>query len=650
VGRAAEPGGEDCARYFGHPAGGYARYKQASSETHQPEYLLRSIWAEARRNHRAGQGQHQSAAADRTSAGEPSSAALAPITAAVTGRTPQADRDQRADIPAQPADRYGTGYPRWLSIGLAAAAGLALAGAFPPAGFWPLAIAGPALLTAALWRKRPWMAFGLGLISGGVFFFALLSWLINVAWYAWIALAVIETLIFAVLAVALPLLMRLPFWPLAVAGWWVAQEAVRDRFPWGGFGWGRLAMSQASAPTAGWATIGGLPVLTFLLALSGACAAYLIITVPRLIRESLSAQSADAPPTDLAASNAASARRGRRAMSAVFAFVFLSPLVLLGNQMLVWVPGPGPSAVVATIQGNVPHSRNLPDQLRATTVTANHAAATEALAAAVKAGHRPAPDIVIWPENSTDIDPSSSLQTFDTISLAVAAIGRPVLVGAVLSNPQRNAGQLWRPNRGPTQLYVKRKLVPFGEVIPYRHFLELFTSLPKLQPHDFTPGHKAVVFGAGKVRLGDVICYEVGFDNLVRSEVMAGANLLAVQTNDADFELDGQTGETEQQLEMARMDAITTGRSVAVASTIGVSALIEPNGAILAQTKTWQRAELDARLPLVSDLTPADQAGDWPELIIVALTAAALLAAAAAGAAGRFRSARPARPAGESRS
>ena len=155
--------------------------------------------------------------------------------------------------------------------------------------------------------------------------------------------------------------------------------------------------------------------------------------------------------------------------------------------------------------------------------------------------------------------------------------------------------------------------MPFGEVIPYRRFLELFTSLPKLQPHDFTPGHKAVVFKIGKIGLGDVICYEVGFDNLVRSEVTTGANLLAVQTNDADFELDGQTGETGQQLEMARMDAITTGRSVAVASTIGISALIEPTGRSW-PNKTWQRAELDARLPLGSELTPADHAGDWPEL------------------------------------
>ena len=95
--------------------------------------------------------------------------------------------------------------------------------------------------------------------------------------------------------------------------------------------------------------------------------------------------------------------------------------------------------------------------------------------------------------------------------------------------------------------------MPFGEVIPFRGLLDTFTSLPSLQPVNFTPGHQAVVFHLGKIRLGDVICYEVGFDGLVSSEVAAGANLLTVQTNDADFELDGQTGETLQQLAMARI-------------------------------------------------------------------------------------------------
>jgi apolipoprotein N-acyltransferase len=609
---------------------------------------LRSIWTDARRSHLA-------------ETDEPPGDEQAPMTRAVT----------------EPGGRPGwPGLRGWWSLGVAIAAGLALAGAFPPVGIWPLAIAGPALLTLAVWGKRTLPAFGLGLACGVVFFVGLLSWLINVAWYAWATLAGIEAIVFALIVMALPPLLRLRWWPLAMAGWWVAQEAIRDRMPWGGFPWGRLAMSQASAPTAGWSAIGGPPVLTFLLALAGAGIAYLAMTIistagPASTAGAAStadpASTADAASTAHPASTATTSLtvtasptatitgqvdsgihprfRGwirqptrfpasqvhgsgpnrQRNVAAAGLAVLAVGLVLAGNFAWSWTPGRGPSTVVATIQGDVPHSRNLPDQLRATTVTANHAAATFALAAAVKAGRRPAPDVVIWPENSTDIDPSLSPTTYQTISLAVAAIDRPVLVGAVLDNPLRNAGQLWLPHRGPTQLYVKRKLVPFGEVIPYRSFLELFTSLPQLQPVNFTPGHRAVVFRIGKVRLGDVICYEVGFDNLVRSEVTAGANLLAVQTNDADFELDGQLGETLQQLEMARIDAITTGRAVAVASTIGISAIIAPDGHVLTASKTWTRAELEARVPLVSALTPADRAGSWPELIIVIATALALI-------------------------
>jgi apolipoprotein N-acyltransferase len=503
-----------------------------------------------------------------------------------------------------------TGLNRWWSLAAAFAAGVMLAGAFPPAGFWPLAAAGPALLTLAIWGKRWTATFLLTLACGLVFFFGLLSWLVNVAWYAWVALAVIEALIFGVLGLALRPLLRLRAWPLAVGGWWVAQEGIHDRIPWGGFPWGRLAMSQAGAPTSGWVAIGGPPLLTFLLALSGACLAGLVIAV-------LSARTAGQP--------AVAAIRA----SAIVA-VAAAGVTLAGN--LVWTAptGRGPSAVIATVQGNVPHARDLPRLLRASKVTANHAAATTALAHAISAGRRPKPAVVIWPENSTDIDPALSASTYASISGAVDAIGRPVLVGAVLNYPLRNAGQLWLPKRGPTADYIKRELVPFGEVIPLRGLLDLVTSLPSLQPRNFRPGHRAVAFRIGKIRLGDLICYEVGFDSLVRSEVRAGANLIAVQTNDADFELDGQMGETGQQLAMARIDAIEAGRAVAVASTTGVSALIAPDGSIMARTGTWRRAVLDARVPLRTVLTPAYLAGAWPELAIITLTVAALALSLAA--------------------
>ena len=500
-------------------------------------------------------------------------------------------------------DRHGLGLP-WALL-TALAGGLALAAAFPPAGIWPLAAAGPALLVIALYRQGLRASFVIGLVFGIAFFVPLLSWLINVAWYAWAALAIAEAVIFGLLAVGQRLLLGLPGWPLAVGAWWVAAEAMRSRWPYA-FPWGRLAMSQAGAPTAGWAAIGGPPLLSFLVAVTGAMLAWLI----------------------LRAGWRTGLRPGpewRRLALAAAATAATAGIALGGTLLPVDGPGAGQRIVtVAAVQGDVPHARSLPDLLRATTVTENHAAATRALAAQVASGARPAPDLVIWPENSTDLDPGEYPAIYAAIAGAVAAIDRPVLVGALLQNPLRNTGQLWLPRRGPVAIYVKRQLVPFGEYIPFRSLLAHITPLVNLQPVNFTAGRRAVVFHVGKVRLGDVICYEVGFDGLVRSEVTAGANLIALQSNDATFEVDGQSGESTQQVAMARIQAITSDRAIAYASTTGESAIIAPDGTVLARTGLWRRAVLDVRVPLRSGRTLADRLAGWPEAVITALAILAL--------------------------
>jgi apolipoprotein N-acyltransferase len=213
----------------------------------------------------------------------------------------------------------------------------------------------------------------------------------------------------------------------------------------------------------------------------------------------------------------------------------------------------------------------------------------------------------------------------------------------VLQDPQRNVGQLWTA-AGPGPLYVKRQLVPFGEYIPFRGLLSHITSLVALQPNNFTAGRRPVVFHVGRIRLGDVVCYEVGFDGLVSSEVKAGANLLAVQTNDATFEVDGQRGESLQQLAMARIRAVESDRAVVVASTTGVSAIIAPDGTLVAHTGTWQRGVLESRVPLLSTTTLATRLGGWPEFLITALTIGAFAWAASRRALAARRRHRPARP------
>jgi apolipoprotein N-acyltransferase len=487
--------------------------------------------------------------------------------------------------------------------------GIAVFGAFPPLDVWPLAAVGPALLVVALTGRSLRGSFWCGLAFGLALFVPLLTWLLNVAWYAWAALAGAEAVIFALLAVGQRLLLRLPFWPAAVAGWWVVAEGFRDRWPFA-FPWGRLAMSQSVAPDVRWVAVGGAPLLTFLVALTGAMVARWLLAL------------------------AAGGWRPRTALAPALAAAVTAGVVLAGGLLPVDPTGGAPTAVVAAIQGNVPRARNLPQLLNDTEVTQNQAAATAKLAAEVKAGRAPEPDVVVWPEDAVGLDPFEYPTVYDAILGMVDGLGRPVLVGEVLGSvsepPLLNAGQLWVPGRGPTYpIYVKRQLVPWGEYIPFRAITSRISSLTSLVPVNFTPGHASVVFDVGPVRLGDVICYEVGFDNLVRSEVNAGANVLALQSNDADFELDNQLGETEQQTAMARIRAIESDRSVVYASTTGESSIIAPDGAVIASSGIWRQAILDARVPLITYRTLADRVGGWPEYVIILLT---LLALAWAGA------------------
>jgi apolipoprotein N-acyltransferase len=464
-----------------------------------------------------------------------------------------------------------------------------------------------------------------GLTFGLALFVPLLTWLLNVAWYAFGALAGAEAVIFALLVVGQRLLLRLPFWPAAVAGWWVVAEGLRDRWPFA-FPWGRLAMSQSVAPDVRWVAVGGAPLLTFLVALTSAMAARALLAV---------LAPGGIPPGDPPLGGTTRPPKPpwpplggtlrSPALRAGLAAVVTGGVVLAGGLMPVDPTGGAPTAVVAAIQGNVPRARNLPQLLNDTEVTQNQVEATLKLAAEVKAGRAPQPNVVIWPEDAVGLDPYEYPVIYNQILQTVNGLRRPVLVGEVLKNPLRNAGQLWVPGRGPTYpIYVKRQLVPFGEYIPFRRIIASFSSLPSLQPVDFTAGNRPVVLDVGPIRLGDVICYEVGFDNLVRSEVTAGANLLALQSNDADFELDNQLGETEQQTAMARIRAIESDRAVVYSSTTGESSIIAPDGTLLASSGIWRQAILDARVPLVTYRTLADRVGGWPEYVIILATLLAM--------------------------
>ena len=276
----------------------------------------------------------------------------------------------------------------------------------------------------------------------------------------------------------------------------------------------------------------------------------------------------------------------------------------------------GPNAVVAVVQGNVERERTLEEQARVRGVAENHARETKALADAVRRGKVPRPDIVLWPENSLDGDPERHPELGALVADSVRELGSPLLIGAMLEAPDDqvyNAGQLWLPGQGPASWYAKSQLVPFGEYIPARSLLGGLGAL-QLIPRDLLPGTSTAPLEAGRV--GNVICYGIGYDDRVRDTVRASANLLVVQTNNATYERGLQAGQSEQQLAMARIRAIEYGRAVTLASTSGVSAVVGPDGQVMDRLGTWRGGHLVERVPLSSRLTLSEWLGVWPEVLL----------------------------------
>lgn len=464
--------------------------------------------------------------------------------------------------------------------------------AFPPVGAWPLAAVGPGLFMVAVVGRRPAAAFGLGTCFGLAFFGPLLFWLVHLGSLPWVGLVVVQSLFLGAHGVLLRLLLRSRWCPLTVAASWVVVEAVRGAVPLGGFPWGRLAFSQVDSPALPWVRLGGVPLLTLLTAL--AATALTATVLQRRVRTGL----------------------------------------LLAAAVVVWlgaglVPQPavaGREFAVAVVQGNVPRERTLAEQVRLERVTENHVAATRRLAADVRAGRVPAPDLVVWPENSTDTDPRDDPRIGALIAGAVRDIDRPVLIGAILDEPDGrvlNSGQLWLRGRGPVASYAKRQLVPFGEYVPFRDQLGWVEQL-QLIPRNFTPDDGDAVLPVAGTRIGGVICYEVAYDDLVRSSVAGGAQLLVVQTNNATYMRDGQLGETLQQMDMARVRAVEHDRAAVVASTTGISAIIAPDGSLTATTRPWRSQYLVETVEL-RNTRPRDLAV-WVEPIAAVAVLGALVA------------------------
>jgi apolipoprotein N-acyltransferase len=487
----------------------------------------------------------------------------------------------------------------------AAAAGIALLLAFPPYDLWWLAPVGVALLAVACHGRRIAVGAVLGTLCGALYFGIMLRWTgLHVGALPWLLLSGLQAAYLGLLGAATawvgPLLVRRPWlWGPVTGALWVAQEALRDRTPFGGFPWARLAFSQSDSPLLGLAALGGAPLVTFAVAVAGGLLAQAVLTL----------------------------RADRRAWWRPAALVGAAVVVALcGLAVPLAEPG-GRPVTVAVVQGNVPRM-GLDFNAQRRAVLDNHVDATLRLAERVAAGESPRPDLVVWPENSSDIDPLINPDAGDRIRAAADAIGAPILVGAVLRDPDSdnilNAGLVWQPGDGPSDRYIKRHPVPFAEYVPMRSLARTVTDKVDLVRSDFVAGDRPGVLTLGPARIGDVICFEVAYDSVVRDTVTAGGQILAVQTNNATF----NPAEANQQLAMVRLRAVEHGRHALMASTVGVSGFVDAHGRLYGATSFFTAEVIVRELRLGDGRTLATRLGPTPEYLLIAGALAALVAAA----------------------
>jgi apolipoprotein N-acyltransferase len=518
------------------------------------------------------------------------------------------------------------------------AGGLLVFWAFPPSGLWFLAPPGMAAIVLAVHGVRPRRGAWLGLLAGLALLLPALAWVSPIGADAWLGLVAIESAFYAAWGATAALVSRLRLWPLWSAALWVAAEWARGQVPFGGFPWARVAFGQGRSPFTPYAALGGAPLVSFAVALCGGLIALAVLRA-LAARRGVPPAPLSGPPS-VSSSSASSSSASSPALAPVSSARALLPLVLpLVGALAVPVAAlavprygdEGRSVTVGVIQGNVPGRGMHPLGDEPAVVLRNHNRLLHRMADDVRAGRVPRPDLVVLPENSTDIDPLRNGFARDEIDAAVRDIGVPVLVGAVVGvgkNERATRSLVWDPVTGPGAHYDKQRLVPFGEFTPMKELVLALFERASLVGKQSVAGTRDGDLRMGPVTIGAINCYEVAYDEVVNGTVRTGATPLVVQTNNATYAL---TNLPPQQLAMSQLRAVEHNRAVITSAITGISAYVTPDGSIAWRTEELVPATNVLTVPVRTARTVATRVGALPEWALILVGAGAVAVAATTG-------------------
>jgi apolipoprotein N-acyltransferase len=478
-------------------------------------------------------------------------------------------------------DRRG----QWLAL----PAGAALALAFAPLSFAPLAVLCPAFLFL-LWenaspRAAAWRGF---LFSGGTFL-AGTYWLYNSIHLVgqaplWIALFLMLGLVAIMGSYAAALGYAVARWGagpgplrwivLLPAGW-VLVEWFRGWFL-SGFPWLALGYSQLGTPLRAYAPLAGVYGTSLATALLAGAVVTLLL----------------------------GRRAARLAALAVVVAVYVAA-GLLGR--VEWTQPRGTEVSVALVQGAVPQSMKWVPGQRERTLE---------LYARLTGPHLGAA-IIVWPEAALPALESDIRGYLEAVQAAARASGTDLVMGLLRRDPQTGAYHNAMVAFGAEeQWYYKRRLVPFGEFFPVPAAVREWLRLMNLPYSDFVPGpDDPRPLAVGGETLAPTICYEDAYAS-EQLALAAGSTLLVNVTNDAWF---GDSTAPHQHLDISRMRSLETGRPMLRATNDGVTALIAHDGKLIGELPQFQPGVLTGVVAPRTGLTPYTRTGNLAVLAVVFL-------------------------------
>ena len=438
--------------------------------------------------------------------------------------------------------------------------GLVSSTAFEPFSFWPSAFLGLAgwyfLLIRARLESRVLISYLFGLSQ----LLVVQHWTgIYVGSLPWLILSICQGIFYIVPGFFVGKSKR--YNQFAFAASFVIVELLLRTVPFTGFGWTRISFTQVDSPLSDLYKLGGVVLVAFFIA-------------------------------------AISASRTLITGSILLILVALSAFI--PNSV-----SSGVNVKIALIQGGV-SNLGLDFNAKPMEVFDRHLSQT---AKSIKPSDV---RLIIWPENAVDVDINTSPGVANKIIEISTDLRTPILIGGVTKSTAglRNQSILFNPT--PQQIYTKRYLTPFGEYIPLRNIATKLSSYAN-DVTDFVGGTHEHLFRVNGLTFQTLICYEL-LNDTFRDQI--SGDFLTVQTNNATF---GDTAQLDQELNIAKVRAIETGRFIPYVSTTGVTSFIDNDGQIYRKSPKFESATLVDNVVSVEGRTITQIYGKYLEAISIAL-------------------------------